>query len=105
MRARHGGHARADAPVPRRAAGDLVMAGRIIVFDMDGVLVDVSESYREAIQQTVEHFTGKRVTRADIQDWKNRGGWNDDWALSTAMIHAQGVDAAYDAVVEYFQSI
>jgi HAD superfamily phosphatase len=81
------------------------MADRIIVFDMDGVLVDVSESYREAIQQTVEHFTGKRITRADIQEWKNRGGWNDDWALSTAMIRAQGVDAAYEAVVEYFQSI
>ena len=81
------------------------MPDRIIVFDMDGVLVDVSESYREAIQQTVGHFTGKRVTRADIQEWKNRGGWNDDWALSTAMIRSQGVDARYDAVVEYFQSI
>jgi len=81
------------------------MPDRILVFDMDGVLVDVSESYREAIQQTVGRFTGKRVTRADIQEWKNRGGWNDDWALSTAMIRAQGVDAAYKAVVEYFQSI
>ena len=81
------------------------MPDRILVFDMDGVLVDVSESYREAIQQTVGHFTGKRVTRADIQEWKNRGGWNDDWALSTAMIRSQGVDARYDAVVEYFQSI
>jgi len=81
------------------------MPDRILVFDMDGVLVDVSESYREAIQQTVGRFTGKRVTRADIQEWKNRGGWNDDWALSTAMIRSQGVDARYDAVVEYFQSI
>jgi len=81
------------------------MQNRFLVFDMDGVLVDVSESYREAIQQTVGHFTGKRVTRADIQEWKNRGGWNDDWALSTAMIRAEGVDASYDAVVEYFQSI
>jgi phosphoglycolate phosphatase-like HAD superfamily hydrolase len=53
----------------------------------------------------VAHFTGKRVTRESIQDWKNRGGWNDDWALSTAMIHAEGVDAGYDDVMEYFQSI
>lgn len=78
---------------------------RILVFDMDGVLVDVSESYRETIQQTVEHFTGKRVTRQHIQDWKNRGGWNDDWALSTALIHAEGVDAEYNDVVDYFQGI
>ena len=77
----------------------------VLVFDMDGVLVDVSESYREAIQQTVAHFTGRRVTRESIQDWKNRGGWNDDWALSTAMIRAAGMEVDYDAVVKYFQSI
>jgi HAD superfamily phosphatase len=77
----------------------------VLVFDMDGVLVDVSESYRETIQQTVAHFTGQRVTREAIQDWKNRGGWNDDWALSTAMIRAAGVEADYDAVVQHFQTI
>jgi len=81
------------------------MPDRIVVFDMDGVLVDVTESYRETIQRTVEHFTGTRVTREHIQDWKNRGGWNDDWALSTALIHDQGADAAYKDVVDYFQSI
>ena len=70
-----------------------------------GVLVDVNESYREAIQRTVEHFTGKRVTRDEIQDWKNQGGWNDDWALSTAMIHAAGIAAEYNTVVDYFQKI
>jgi HAD superfamily phosphatase len=77
----------------------------LLVFDMDGVLVDVSESYRETIQQTVAHFTGQRVTREAIQEWKNRGGWNDDWALSTAMIRAAGVDADYDAVVKHFQTL
>src|SRR5215467_15099737 len=105
MRARHRWHSRADTPLPGGVEKNLVSPERILVFDMDGVLVDVSESYRETIQQTVEHFTGKRITREAIQEWKNRGGWNDDWALSTAMIHAEGVQAAYDSVVEYFQSI
>ncbi len=54
----------------------------MIVFDMDGVLTEVSESYREAIVQTVLHFTGQRITRDLIQDYKNQGGWNNDWALS-----------------------
>ena len=78
---------------------------RFLVFDMDGVLVDVSESYRETIQQTVEHFTMKRITRETIQEWKNRGGWNDDLALSTALISDQGVMADYNEVVNYFQGI
>ena len=54
----------------------------LIVFDMDGVLAEVTESYREAIVQTVRHFTGQTVTREKIQDYKNAGGWNNDWALS-----------------------
>jgi len=81
------------------------MPNPILVFDMDGVLVDVSESYRETIQRTVEHFTGKSIAREHIQEWKNRGGWNDDWALSTAMIRDKGVEAEYNDVVNYFQSI
>ena len=84
---------------------DLVSAQRIVVFDMDGVLVDVAESYRETIQQTVEHFSGKRITRETIQEWKNRGGWNDDWALSAALIRAEGFEPDYNTVVDYFQSI
>ena len=52
----------------------------LIVFDMDGVLAEVTESYREAIVQTVEHFTGQRIAREFIQQYKNAGGWNNDWA-------------------------
>ena len=37
----------------------------VIVFDMDGVLAEVTESYRESIVQTVRYFTGQTVTIAD----------------------------------------
>ena len=77
----------------------------LLVFDMDGVLVDVSESYRETIQRTVEHFTGQKITREKIQDWKNKGGWNDDWALSHHLIGLAGVKVDYQTVVDHFQSI
>ena len=81
------------------------MSDQLLVFDMDGVLVDVTESYRETIQRTVEHFTARRITRAEIQDWKNRGGWNDDWALSHRLVTDAGVQVEYQAVVDYFNSI
>lgn len=80
-------------------------AEKLIVFDVDGVLVDVAESYRETIQQTVEHFTGTRVTRARIQDYKNAGGWNDDWALSHRIATDLGADVTREAVVERFQAL
>jgi HAD superfamily phosphatase len=77
----------------------------LLIFDMDGVLVDVTESYRAAIQATVKHFTGYEPPHNEIQDWKNRGGWNDDWKLSTQMIHERGGSTRYDEVVEYFQEL
>lgn len=77
----------------------------LLVFDMDGVLVDVTESYRETIAQTVEHFTGVKPTREQIQDYKNQGGFNDDWKLTHHAIATAGVDVPFEAVKEYFQSI
>jgi HAD superfamily phosphatase len=81
------------------------VSDQLLVFDMDGVLVDVTESYRETIQRTVEHFTGRRISRPEIQDWKNRGGWNDDWALSHRLITDAGIQVDYQTVVDHFNSI
>lgn len=77
----------------------------VLVFDMDGVLVDVTEYYREAIAQTVEHFTGARISNDQIQHYKNKGGWNDDWQLSHHIVGRSGVDAPFEEVKLYFQSI
>lgn len=77
----------------------------LIVFDMDGVLTEVSESYREAIVQTVESFTDQRISRDLIQQYKNRGGWNNDWALSKQIAADLGFDLAYDDVVDRFNQL
>jgi HAD superfamily phosphatase len=77
----------------------------VLVFDMDGVLVDVTESYREAIRATVAHFTGLDISHTRIQDYKNEGGWNDDWALSHHIITGAGVAVTHEAVVDHFQKL
>jgi HAD superfamily phosphatase len=81
------------------------MSKPVLVFDMDGVLVDVAESYRETIARTAEHFTGVEVTRAQIQEYKNQGGWNDDWRLTHHIVTSAGVDVPFDAVQEQFQRL
>ena len=83
----------------------MVINPAIIVFDMDGVLVDVAESYRETIVRTVEHFTGRTIERALIQQYKNQGGWNNDWELSQKICADLGVAVEYNAVVEYFNHL
>ena len=72
---------------------------------MDGVLVDVTGSYRETIARTVEHFTGARPTHEQIQQFKNQGGWNDDWRLSHHLITAAGVDAPFEEMKAHFQKL
>jgi HAD superfamily phosphatase len=74
----------------------------VIVFDMDGVLAEVTESYRESIVQTVKYFTGKTVSRDAIQDYKNQGGWNNDWALSQKIAADFGTLIDYETVIEKF---
>jgi len=53
----------------------------LVVFDIDGVLRDVGQSYRRAIADTVEKFTDNqsRPTLADMDELKNEGIWNNDW--------------------------
>jgi len=83
----------------------LKQAPDVLVFDMDGVLVEVTESYREAIRETVKHFTGELVSHDLIQDFKNAGGWNNDWLLSQRLIADRGKNVDYAEVVEYFNAV
>jgi HAD superfamily phosphatase len=77
----------------------------MIVFDMDGVLVDVTESYRETICQTVKAFTGQTITRELVQEYKNRGGFNNDWLLSQTICRDLGLELEYQTVVRRFNEL
>jgi len=69
----------------------------ILIFDMDGVLIDVSRSYRETIQRTVQIYLktclgfkdgeAEPVTKEDISLFKSAGGFNNDWNLTSALLH------------------
>ncbi|MDJ0702848.1 MAG: TIGR01548 family HAD-type hydrolase [Leptolyngbyaceae cyanobacterium MO_188.B28] len=87
----------------------------IAVFDIDGVVRDVSGSYRRAIADTVEQFTAGayRPTPDDIDVLKSEGIWNNDWEGSQELVYRyferQGqmrsqVSLDYDQLVAWFQS-
>lgn len=91
------------------------LAPAIVVFDIDGVVRDVGESYRRAIADTVERFTAGayRPAQADIDHLKSEGVWNNDWEASQELIyryfeaHQQprtSLALDYQAIVAFFQS-
>jgi len=81
------------------------MQSRLLIFDMDGVLVDVTDSYRRTIAETVKLFTGTEISNREIQAFKNRGNSNNDWDLTTEIVRVKGGVATKDEVIEAFQKI
>jgi HAD superfamily phosphatase len=76
---------------------------QLVIFDVDGVLVDVRGSFHRSILDTVRHFTGRRMTYADIQQWKRKSGYNDDWRLTTDWCLSLGKKVTYPQVKRQFQ--
>ncbi|MFP4625533.1 MAG: TIGR01548 family HAD-type hydrolase [Natronomonas sp.] len=55
-----------------------------VVLDIDGVLVDVADSYRRAIVESIDHVYGETIPKEAVQSFKDAGGFNNDWELTDA---------------------
>jgi HAD superfamily phosphatase len=76
----------------------------ILIFDVDGVLVDVRESFWRSALETVRFLTGKRVTWGDLYKWKNKPGNNDDWSMVSHWATALGRPTNYEQARDAFQT-
>jgi HAD superfamily hydrolase (TIGR01548 family) len=72
----------------------------LVIFDMDGVLVDPAESFRKTVIETVRHFTGRDTAHERIVAIKNEGGYNDDADVALRIIREYGVDGVTRGEVE-----
>lgn len=75
----------------------------ILIFDVDGVLVDVRESFWRSALETMRYLTGKRVTWAELYKWKNKPGNNDDWRMVSRWATALGRPTTYEEARDAFQ--
>lgn len=92
-----------DADTRRlESALETVCSPEALLLDMDGVIADVSTSYRTAIIETAAEF-GVTVTAADVASRKAAGNANDDWALTHELIIAGGGQAPLVEVTEAFE--
>ncbi len=76
-----------------------------LLFDMDGVLVNVEDSYRLTIKKTVEFFTKEKVPDEEIQEYKNMGGYNNDWDLTEALILKRNAAVNKAEIIGKFQQL
>jgi HAD superfamily phosphatase len=76
---------------------------KILIFDVDGVLVDVRESFWRSALETMRFLTGKRLTWAELYKWKNKPGNNDDWSMVSHWATALGRPTTYEEARDAFQ--
>ena len=81
----------------------LLTQPKILIFDVDGVLVDVRGTYWRSALETVRHLTGKRVTYAELHQWKSKPGFNDDWNMVSAWVTSLGHPATYEEARKAFE--
>jgi len=86
----------------KRAAGGK-LEPKILIFDVDGVLVDVRETYWRSGLQTMQALTGKKPTWAEFYEWKRKPGNNDDWNMVSRWATALGVATSYEEAREAFE--
>ncbi|MAW59546.1 MAG: TIGR01548 family HAD-type hydrolase [Planctomycetes bacterium] len=82
----------------------IVAQPEALLFDMDGVLADVSQSYRRCVIETARSY-GVQVDTETIQAAKERGGLNNDWVLTQALLAEQGIERSLEEVTQRFEEI
>jgi HAD superfamily hydrolase (TIGR01548 family) len=83
---------------------EAALAPEGIIFDLDGVLADVSRSQTVAIIETGRRF-GVDLTIADIEQAKGEGNANDDWVLTQSLCRRKGVGIDLEVVKDRFETL
>jgi HAD superfamily phosphatase len=78
------------------------LSPKILIFDVDGVLVDVRGTYWRSALETVRYLSGRRVTYKELHEWKSRPGFNDDWRMTAAWVTELGRPTTYEEAREAF---
>ncbi len=80
------------------------LAPQALLFDMDGVLADVSQSYRQAIVATAAEY-GVVLTPDEVARAKAEGQASNDWVLTARLLARQGIDAPLGEVTARFERL
>ena len=80
------------------------LAPEALLFDLDGVIADVEDSYRRCVLETAGSF-GVEVDRDELATMVLAGDANNDWVLTQRILASRGVDVSLDEVTEAYQRV
>ena len=80
-----------------------------MIFDLDGTLVDTTESFDETVAYLVERFSGSPLQGRELESLRLEGGYNDDWVASQELLKRRGIEVPLEEIasegVRFYLSI
>ncbi len=71
-----------------------------VIFDLDGTLVDTSQSFDETIKQMVQRYSGEALTNQEIASLRQEGGYNDDWVTTAELLRRRGFVEPFSKIAQ-----
>ncbi len=83
---------------------ETVLEPEALLFDLDGVLADVEDSYRRCVLETVASF-GVALSREELRAAALGGDANNDWILCRRLLAERGREVSLAEVTARFQAL
>ncbi len=83
---------------------ETVLQPEALLFDMDGVLADVSGSYRACMRQIMRE-ENVDLAPSEIDDAKDRGKASNDWELTRRLLAERGIKRSLAEITRRFQEL
>lgn len=84
---------------------DGIRQKRVLLFDMDGTLVDTRRSFDETVAQLVERYSGQPLPEGHLDALRAEGGFNDDWDATVELLRRRGITKTYAEIAPEAQAL
>jgi histidinol-phosphate aminotransferase len=82
------------------AAVDAFKQQHVLLLDVDGTLVDTSNSFDAVVATLVERYTQQPLKEGELAALRARGGFNDDWDSIEELCKRRGVTITQEKISE-----
>jgi histidinol-phosphate aminotransferase len=84
---------------------DALRQRRVLLFDMDGTLVNTRQSFDVTVEQLVSKYTDKPLSSGELDALRREGGFNDDWEATVELLKRRGVVKALEEIATEAQAL
>ena len=84
---------------------ELLRKKDMLIFDMDGVIFDVRNSYTNAIIETFKYFSKQDISFDEVMKVKSKSGMNCDWDATKYLLDSKGFNIDIKEIISVFQNL